>query len=81
MEYDIRDFFTTESLESIEGIEDFVDVEKAFNRLSDREKKVTYLHLCGFTQGEIGSEVGISARTVRRILSNLSAFMSLMAQD
>ena len=81
MKYDIRDFFTTESLESIEGIEDFVDIERAFNRLPEREKKIVYLRLSGFTQEEVGAEVGHSERQIRRILSEMSAFDDIMPQD
>ena len=81
MEYDIRDFFTTESLESIEGIEDFVDIERAFNKLPEREKKIFYLHLAGYTQDEIGVEIGITQRRVGQILQEISKTMPEMPQD
>lgn len=80
-QYDIRDFFSTESLESIEGVEDFVDVERAFNKLPAREKKIVYLRLSGYTQNEIAEEVRLSDRQIRRILANMSAFDSIMPQD
>jgi len=81
MEYDIRDFFTTESIESIDGIEDFVDIERAFNRLQEREKKIVYLRLSGYTQEEIGAIVGLTQRRIGQILQEISKSGFLMPQD
>jgi len=81
MEYDLRDFFSTETLETIEGVEEYIDTKKAFDLLAERDKKVLYLHLLDYKQKEIAEETGLSERTIRRILSNLSAFMFLMPQD
>ena len=81
MEYDIRDFFTTESLESIEGIEEFVDVEKAFNRLPERERKITYLHLAGYTMEEIGAETGLTKGRISQILQEIKQSGFQMPQD
>jgi RNA polymerase sigma factor (sigma-70 family) len=81
MEYDIRDFFTTESLESIDGIEDFVDIERAFNRLPEREKKIVYLRLSGYTQEEIGAIIGVTHQHISRILAKMCKTIPEMAQD
>jgi RNA polymerase sigma factor (sigma-70 family) len=81
MEYEIRDFFSTQTLETIEGVEEYIDTKKAFDLLAERDKKVLYLHLLDYKQKEIAEETGLSERTIRRILSNLSAFVSIMAQD
>ena len=81
MEYEIRDFFSTQTLETIEGVEEYIDTKKAFDRLPERDKKVLYLRLLDYKQKEIAEETGLSVRTIRRILSNLSAFMFLMPQD
>ena len=81
MEYEIRDFFSTQTLETIEGVEEYIDTKKAFDLLAERDKKVLYLHLLDYKQKEIAEETGLSERTIRRILSNLSAFMFLMPQD
>ena len=81
MEYDIRDFFSTQTLETIEGVEEYIDTKKEFDRLPERDKKILYLRLLDYKQTEIAEETGLSVRTIRRVLSNLSAFVSIMAQD
>ena len=81
MKYDIRDFFTTESLESIDGIEEFVDIERAFNRLPEREKQIVFLRLSGYTQAEIGNLVGISQQHVSRVLEIMCKSGLEMPQD
>lgn len=81
MEIDIRDFFSTETLESIDGVEDFIDIQQEFNKLPEREQKILYLRLLDYTQEEIGAIVGLSQRHIGRVLANMSKRGFLMAQD
>lgn len=73
---DIRDLFTTESLESVEGVETLIEIERFIGKWPLREKQILYLMACGHTQAEIGEMVGLSDRQVRRILRKMSALPS-----
>ena len=73
-EFDIRDCISTESLESIEGIETLIDLQKVIDNLPLREKQIVYLLASGHTQVEIAEKVGLSDRQIRRILKKMSAF-------
>ncbi len=75
-EIDIRDLLTTESLESVDGVETLVEIEKFIEKWPLREKQILYLMACGHTQVEIGEMVGLSDRQVRRILRKMSALPS-----
>lgn len=81
MEIDIRDFFSTETLESIDGVEDFIDIQQEFNKLPEREQKILYLRLLDYTQEEIGAIVGLSQRHIGRVLANMSKSGFEMPQD
>jgi DNA-binding NarL/FixJ family response regulator len=75
-EFDIRDLFTTESLESVGGVETLIEIEKLIEMWPLREKQILYLMACGNTQEEIGEKVGLSDRQIRRIIRRMSAFAS-----
>lgn len=81
MEIDIRDFFSTETLESIDGVEDFIDIQQEFNKLPEREQKILYLRLLDYTQEEIGAIVGLTQRRIGQILQEISKRGFLMPQD
>ncbi len=76
MDAEFRDLFSTETLESIEGVETLIDVQKHIEKWTVREKQILYLMACGHTQAEIGEKVGLSDRQVRRILRKMSALPS-----
>ncbi len=71
-EFDIRDLFTTESLESVDGVESLIEVEKYIEKWPFREKQILYLYACGHTQAEIGEIVGLTGQRVGQILAILS---------
>jgi DNA-directed RNA polymerase specialized sigma subunit len=71
-ELNFRDLFSTETLESIEGVETFIEVEKHIEKWPMREKQILYLMACGHTQEEIGEMVGLSHQHISRILSKMS---------
>ena len=68
MEFDLSDLFDDESIESVDARLDF---ERYMAGLKARDAQVLYLFACGHTQEEIGAEVGVTDRQVRRILSNI----------
>lgn len=70
-QFDIRELFTTESLESVEGVETLIDVERCIACLPMREKKIVYLFCCGHTQTEIGAMMGLSQSQVSRVLAKM----------
>jgi len=72
-EFDIRDLFDCESLESVERK---IDFERMVEGLKARDKRIVYLYASGHTQAEISQLVGISDRQIRRILAKMSAFAS-----
>ena len=74
MDAEFRDLFSTETLETIEGVETLIDVQKHIEKWSVREKQILYLMACGHTQVEIAEKVGLSDRQIRRILKKMSAF-------
>ena len=69
----LDDLFGNVDLESIERK---VDFERMLATLSERDRRVVLLYAQGYTQVEIGVEVGVSDRQVRRILKTVSAFTS-----
>ena len=69
---DIRDLFTTESLESVEGVETLIEIEKFIEKWPLREKQILYLTACGHTQAEIGEIVGLTGQRVGQILAIFS---------
>lgn len=75
-ELNFRDLFSTETLESIEGVETLIEVEKHIEKWPMREKQILYLIACGHTQEEVGEIVGLSDRHIRRILRKMSALPS-----
>lgn len=69
---DIRDLFTTESLESVEGVETLIEIERFVKKWPLREKQILYLMACGHSQAEIGEMVGLSQQRISQILTNIS---------
>ena len=72
MDAEFRDLFSTETLESIEGVETFIEVEQYLKFLPVREKQILYLMACGHTQAEIGEIVGLTGQRVGQILAIFS---------
>ena len=70
----LNDFITEYS---IEGVDNKLDVEKALQKLDQRERVILSLRLYGATLDEIGNQVGYSASQVCRILQNLQKRASL----
>ena len=64
----LNDFITENS---IEGVDNKLDVERALQKLDQRERVILSLRLYGATLDEIGNQVGYSASQVCRILQNL----------
>jgi RNA polymerase sigma factor (sigma-70 family) len=54
-----------------DSVDDRIDIERAIDALSLREKQIVYLFACGHTQVEIGEIVGCNQSTISRILANL----------
>jgi DNA-directed RNA polymerase specialized sigma subunit len=71
-ELNFRDLFSTETLESIEGVETLIEVEQFLKFLPVREKQILYLTACGHTQAEIGEIVGLTGQRVGQILAVFS---------
>lgn len=68
---DIRDLFTTESLESVDGVETLIEIERFIEKWPLREKQILYLMACGHSQTEIGEMVGLNQSQISRILSKM----------
>jgi RNA polymerase sigma factor (sigma-70 family) len=71
-DFDIRNIISTENLESVEGVETRLDLQKAIDNLPLREKQIVYLFACGHTQGEIAEMVGCCQQRISQILANIS---------
>ena len=54
-----------------DSVDDRIDMERAIDELSLREKQIVYLYACGHTQGEIAETVGCNQSTISRILANM----------
>ena len=46
----------------------FLDIPGALNQMSERDRKILYLSIAGFSQKEIGKKMGVSERTIYRVL-------------
>ena len=46
----------------------FLDISGALNRMSERDRKILYLFIAGFSQKEIAKKVHVSERTIYRVL-------------
>ena len=46
----------------------FLDIFGALNRMSERDRKILYLFIAGFSQKEIAKKVHVSERTIYRVL-------------
>ena len=46
----------------------FLDISGALNRMSERDRKILYLFIAGFSQKEIAKKVYVSERTIYRVL-------------
>lgn len=46
----------------------FLDISGALNRMSERDRKILYLSIAGFSQKEIVKRVGVSERTIYHAL-------------
>lgn len=47
---------------------EFLDISGALNRMSERDRKILYLFIAGFSQKEIAKRVRVSERTIYRVL-------------
>ena len=47
---------------------EFLDISGALNRMSERDRKILYLFIAGFSQKEIAKKVHVSERTIYRVL-------------
>jgi len=68
MEFDLRDLFDDESIESVENR---IDVEQVVADLPVREQQILYLFACGHTQEEIAETVGLTQPRICQILANI----------
>jgi RNA polymerase sigma factor (sigma-70 family) len=53
----------------LEAIDDLVDVERAVTRLTQRQREVLALTVAGWTQEEIGAELGVTHQVVSEHLA------------
>lgn len=65
---------SAERFEELSGLK--IDLERLFNRLNDREKKIVLLFLNGANQREIAQEIGVSQAQISRILKDIFQKMS-----
>ena len=56
-----------------ESVDALIDAVAYAKSLPEREQKILMLFCEGYTQAEIGAEVGLSTRQIRRIFKNMSA--------
>lgn len=66
--YEIDDLFDSEDMESIERK---IDFERLLTTLSERDRKIAVLYAFGYTQEEIGAEVGVTQQRIQQILANI----------
>lgn len=59
--------------ESVDALDALIDAVAYAKSLPEREQKILMLFCEGYTQAEIGAEVGLSTRQIRRIFKNMSA--------
>ena len=75
-EFDIRDLFDCESLESVERK---IDFERMVEGLKARDKRIVALYASGLTYDEIGEKVGLTKGRICQILSEIK--QSLLKLD
>lgn len=56
---------------SIESMERKLDIERALENLTERERTILSLSLYGYSQQEIGNKVGYSPQNISIILINI----------
>lgn len=78
-QYDLKDLFSTESLESIEGVDSLIEIEQLTKCLPAREKRILYLYACGHTQAEIAEVMGLTQQRICQILANICKNPTLAA--
>ena len=74
----LNDFITENS---IEGVDNKLDIQQALEKLTERERLILSLRLYGATLDEIGDRVGYSASQVCRILANMQKQLQKVAVD
>lgn len=70
----LNDFITEYS---IEGVDHKIDIEKALQKLDQREREILSLHLYGYSNKEISKKTNYSQSQVSRILVNIANESSL----
>lgn len=76
MDAEFKDLFSTETLETIEGVETLIDVQKRLKFLPVRTKQILYLYACGHTYEEIGALVGLTKGRICQILTKFKQIAS-----
>lgn len=66
---EIDDLFDSENLESVERM---IDFERVLADMSERDQRIVALYAYGYTQAEIGVEIGLTQRRVGQILHEIS---------
>ena len=57
--------------DDMDGVENRIDCERMMERMTFRESSVFHKWLRGDTQEEIAQDIGVSERTIRRIMSKI----------
>ena len=70
----LNDFITEYS---IEGVDHKIDIEKALQKLDQRERVILSLRLYGCSQQEIGERLHYSQQRIQQILNNICKKASL----
>jgi len=65
----LNDFITEYS---IEGVDHKLDIEKALQKLDQRERVILSLRLYGYSHQEIGERLHYSRRNIGNILENIA---------
>jgi RNA polymerase sigma factor (sigma-70 family) len=70
----LNDFITENS---IEGVDNKLDIQQALEKLTERERLILSLHLYGYSYKEISKKTNYSQSQVSRILVNIANESSL----
>ena len=70
----LNDFITEYS---IEGVDHKIDIEKALQKLDQRERVILSLHLYGYSQQEIATKMSYERSNISKILKKIHNLASL----
>jgi len=66
------DLLNNESFDGTDDMDPLIDAVRYAQSLPEREQMVLRMYIDGYTQAEIGAELGYSQRRIGQILQNIS---------